>query len=245
MFNCAQVCQFGPVGHPKRVDSLQLAVSILGFNEVQSIALAKALINSFSKLDPQQKIYIDKFWEHSFVCGMVARVIAKDMQVSPDIAFMGGLIHDVGKLVMLETFGADYSTEDWMTKLSNEEMLLSELQTFSFTHDQVGGQLLKKWLFPDNLITAVAYHHHPVEATEVKVIAHVIQLADILTFYCCNQALLGDDDILTVVHRSLPEIDNGWQSIGKPLENGAIIKWFDWLLDNYEQGSNLKDAFSA
>jgi len=232
-------------GHPKRVDSLQLAVSILGFNEVQSIALAKALINSFSKLDPQQKLYIDKFWEHSFICGTIARVIAKDIQVSPDIAFMGGLIHDVGKLVMLETFAADYSTEAWMTTFSNEEMLHSELETFSFTHDQVGGQLLKKWLFPDNLITAVAYHHHPVEATEVKIIAHIIQLADLLTFYCCNQELLGDDDILTVVHRSLPEIDTGWQSIEKPLGNDAIIKWSDWLLDNYEQGSNLKDAFSA
>ncbi len=231
--------------HPKRVDSLQLAVSILGFNEVQSIALTKALINSFNKLDPKQKAYIDKFWEHSFICGMVARVIAKDLQVSPDIAFMGGLIHDVGKLVMLETFASDYSTEEWMTKLSNEEMLRSELETFSFTHDQVGGQLIKKWLFPENLVTAVAHHHRPAEAYEMKVIAHIIQLADLLTFYCCNQELLGDDDILTVVYQSLPDINTAWQNIGVSLESDELTKWFNWLLNNYEQGSNLKDAFSG
>ena len=78
-------------GRPQKVDSLKMAVTILGFNEVQRIALTKALINSFNNLGKQHKLYIDKFWLHSFVCGMVARIIAQDLQVNPDIAFMGGL----------------------------------------------------------------------------------------------------------------------------------------------------------
>jgi putative nucleotidyltransferase with HDIG domain len=232
-------------GHPKKIDTLQMAVSILGFNEVQTIALTKALMNSFGKLDEQQKLFIDKFWEHSFVCGMVARVIAKDLQMTPDVAFMGGLLHDIGKLVMLETFAADYSTENWMIKFSNQEMLDDELQMFSFTHDLVGGQLLEKWLFPENLITAVAHHHHPAEADEEKVVAHIIQLADFLSFFCCNPALLGDDDILSALHSSLPDVLSQCQGDGLPLESDAIVRWFDWLLHNFEQGSNLKEAFSV
>lgn len=81
-------------GRPKKVDSLKIAVTILGFNEVQRIALSKALINSFNKLGKQHKLFMDKFWLHSFICGMVARIIAQDLRVTPDIAFMGGLIQD-------------------------------------------------------------------------------------------------------------------------------------------------------
>ncbi len=63
-------------GRPKKVDSIKMAVSILGFNEVQRIALTKALVNSFSKIAQRHKSTIDKFWEHSFICGMTARIIA-------------------------------------------------------------------------------------------------------------------------------------------------------------------------
>jgi HD-like signal output (HDOD) protein len=59
-----------------------MAVSILGFHEVQQIALAKALINSFSKLAKNQKSTIDRFWQHSFICGSIAKVIiARDLPV--------------------------------------------------------------------------------------------------------------------------------------------------------------------
>lgn len=231
-------------GRPQKVDSLKMAVMILGFDEVQRIALTKALFNSFNKLGKQHKLSIDKFWLHSFVCGMVARIIAKDLQVNPDIAFMGGVIHDIGKLLMLETFADDYPV-DWMTNFSSKKMQHDELQMFSFTHDTVGGQLLKKWLFPENLIAAVACHHCPSEAAKEKRLAHIIQLADFLSFYCCNREALGNDDILTAVQGFLPELRSQWQDSGVPLEDDAIVGWDNWLLDNYEQGRNLKEAFST
>lgn len=221
-----------------------MAVSILGFNEVQGIALTKALINSFSKLAKQHQDFIDKFWEHSFVCGMVARVIARDLNITPETAFMGGFIHDIGKLIMLEIFAGDYEL-DWMARFSNEEILHDELQVFSFTHDIVGAELLKKWLFPEKLITAVAYHHRPDEAAEEKGFAHIVQLADFLSFYCSNLELFEEDDIFTAIDNTFPDIRSQWQSSGLPLENDAIAGWFNWLLSNYEQGCNLKDAFSG
>ncbi|WP_167496405.1 HDOD domain-containing protein [Desulfopila sp. IMCC35006] len=231
-------------GRPHRVDSIKTAVSILGFDEVQRIALAKALINSFSKVARQHKASIDKFWEHSFVCGMVARIMAKDLNISPDIAFMGGLIHDIGKLIMLETFAYDYAL-DWMLGLSTEQFHRDELHTFSFTHDRVGGHLLRKWLFPANLIAAVEAHHFPDKATAEKDVASVIQLADFLSFYCCNQTSIGKDDFLLAMHNSLPDIQSTWQSCGLDWDVDAVYRWFDWLVNNYDQGCTLKEAFSS
>ena len=145
---------------------------------------------------------------------------------------------------MLEIFADDYEL-DWMAKFSNEEMRHNELQIFSFTHDVVGGELLKKWLFPEKLITAVAYHHRPVEATEEKGSACIIQLADFLSFYCSNMELFKGDDILTAIDKTFPDIRSQWQYSGLPMENNDISGWFNWLSNNYEQGCNLKDAFSC
>ncbi len=231
-------------GRPKKVDSIKMAIAILGFAEVERIALAKALVNSFSKLPRQHKTFIDKYWEHSFLCGMIARVIAQDIHISPDIAFMGGLIHDIGKLIMLETFADDYAVE-WITKFSSEEIQHNELQMFSFTHDIVGAQLLRKWDFPENLITAVEYHHRPGEAASEKKFAAIIQFTDLLSLYFCDSKSFGDEDIVTVIHRSLPDIQSQWQSFGLILDDAAIDGWLNWLLNNYEQSSNLKEAFSA
>ena len=231
-------------GRPHKVDSIRLAVSVLGFNEVQQIALAKALINSFSKIAKQHKAHIDKFWEHSFVCAMVARLMAEGLNVAPDGAFMGGLIHDIGKLIMLETFADDYA-EDWLLASSGRDMHEEELRIFSFTHDMVGGHLLRKWLFPENLIAAVEAHHGPDKATAGKEFAALIQVADLLAYYCCNQQLLGKDDIITVIYNSLPDIQSQWQCYGLPWETDAVKGWFNWLLNNYEQGCNLKEAFSS
>lgn len=232
-------------GRPQRVDSLKMAVVILGFNEVQRIAMTKSLINSFGHLARKHKLAIDKFWHHSFVCGMAARIIASDLAFAPDIAFMGGLIHDVGKLIMLQTFEGAYLPEEWMAHFSKEEILNKELERFSFTHDMLGGALLQKWFFPKNLIAAVAYHHRPVGAAKEKSFAHIIQLADLLSFYCCNQELLGDDDIVKMVRIHLPEIDDEWQNLGLSLSAEAIASWFHWLINNHEQGSSLSEAFFA
>lgn len=232
-------------GRPQKVDSLKTAITVLGFNEVQRIALAKALVNSFDKLAKQHKLYIDRFWTHSFVCGMAAGRIAGDMGIAPDIAFMGGLIHDIGKLVMLETFSDDYAAEHWMTRFSDEEMLHDELRMFSFTHDQVGGQLLRQWHFPETLVSAVANHHRPGEVSEGKGLAGVIQLADLLSFYSCNRESLGTEDILPLVHNSLPDSNSRWQDWGLTVTDEAVQGWFAWLTDNFEQGDNLREAFSS
>jgi putative nucleotidyltransferase with HDIG domain len=232
-------------GRPKKVDTMRMAVTILGFNEVQRIALTKALLNSFSKIPRQHKPAVDRFWTHSFVAGMAARTIALDLKVAPDLAFMGGLIHDIGKLIMLETFAVDYSPEEWMTKISDEEVLSDELNMFSFTHDIVGGQLLRKWLFPDSLISAVASHHRPSEATEEKAFAHIIQLADVLSFYCCNRELPEAEDILPAIENSLPDIKDQWADTGLSYDDREIVKWFSWLLKNHNLGDSLLDAFSS
>jgi putative nucleotidyltransferase with HDIG domain len=228
-------------GRPKKIDSLTQAVAFLGFDEVQNIALSKSLINSFGDLEKKHLVYLDKFWEHSFMCGMAARHIAFDLKLRQDVAFTAGLIHDVGKLIILKSFEEDYLPQKWMTELSNEENLYNELQLFSCTHDIVGGQLLEKWLFPENLIIAVAYHHRPGSAFKEAKFAYIVQLADILSFYSCNPEKLSEESIMTCILKTLPEIEEKWLAAGLNFTDEAIENWYEWLLLNREEGNSIRD----
>jgi hypothetical protein len=57
--------------------------------------------------------------------------------------------------------------------------------------------------------------------------------------------LLWEEDILTFIYTSLPDIQSHWQSFGVPLKDEAITGWFDWLATNHKHGSRLNDAFAA
>ncbi len=228
-------------GRPKKVDSLTQAVAFLGFDEVQNIALSKSLINSFGDFEKKHLAYLDKFWEHSFMCGMAARHIAHDLKLRQDVAFTSGLIHDIGKLIILRSFEEEYLPQKWMTELSNEEILHDELQLFSFTHDMVGGQLLEKWLFPENLITAVAYHHRPGSTFKEAKFAYIVQLADILSFYSCNPEQLNEDNIMSCILKALPEIEKKWLTAGLNFSAEAVENWYGWLLLNHEEGNSIRD----
>ena len=232
-------------GRPRKAGSLKTAVIILGFNEVRKIAVTKALINSFGKLPDKQNPFMDRFWSHSFLCGLAAVIIARDLQIDADTAFMAGLIHDAGKLVMLQTFVDDYTLEPWMTTYSSREVLQEELQAYSFTHDAVGGQLLEKWLFPENLVTAVAYHHRPGQAVVEQGFAYIVQLADILSFYCCSQEPPEEIDIVTTTFDALPDIRDGWRNVGWTLQDEAITGWFHLLAANRHEGHDLMEAFTG
>lgn len=228
-------------GRPKKVGSLTQAVAFLGFDEVQNIALSKALINSFDDFDKRHHPYLDKFWEHSFMCGMAARHIADDLKLRQDVAFTSGLIHDVGKLLILKSFGDDYLSQKWMGELSTEENLHQELQLFSFTHDMIGGQLLEKWLFPEVLLTAVAYHHRPGETGKDPKYAYIVQLADVLSFFSCNPDRLNGDNILSATVTVLPGIEKKWQVLGLNVSDEAVENWYEWLLLNREEGNSIRD----
>lgn len=228
-------------GRPEKVDSLTKAIAFLGFDEVKNIALSKALLNSFGELEKRHQASLEKYWEHSFLCGMAARHIAYDLGLRQDVAFTAGLIHDIGKLVMLRSFEDEYDSHKWLTEFSSEENLENELRVFSFTHDMVGAQLLQKWNFPENLITAVAYHHYPTETNRDLRYAHIVQLANLLAICSCNPELLDDGHINSRIQKALPELKNRWINQGLSWQESNNDNWYQWLVLNREEGNSIRE----
>lgn len=143
-------------GCQRQTQTLPGAIMLMGFNTLKSIVVVAYLKDVFKPVGLMEKM----LWEHAFGAGLAARVIAVDIrQVNPEEAFLAGLMHDIGKLIMYNQDKAKF--QKVVERYYNEEVWFEEAEkeVYPFTHADVGGCVLKKWNFPDVLVEAVTQHH--------------------------------------------------------------------------------------
>ncbi len=169
-------------GFSRKISTLQHAVTILGFEDIRNMVISTVAFESFKNIKQNDKFELSKFWRHSFYCGLAAKIIAVDLKSSSNELFVAGLIHDIGKLVMYIAFPVEFlKLVDMMSPIKLKYTVFeAEKNVFEMIHDEVGMKLLKKWLFPEGLITAVGFHHHPLEADKKSPFPIIVHVADIL-----------------------------------------------------------------
>ena len=150
-------------GIPRRVTSPSQAVALLGLDTVSGLVLSAGV---FSQFDYERlgQFSVDELINHSLQVASHARNIAgrqsKDATLVND-AFVAGLLHDIGKLVLASNFPRQYTlamsaAADW-----GHSLCAAERETFGADHAEVGAYILDLWGLPTPLIEAVAYHHDP------------------------------------------------------------------------------------
>ncbi|GAX61096.1 metal dependent phosphohydrolase [Candidatus Scalindua japonica] len=170
-------------GLTREISSLQHAVTVLGFKEIRNLVISTVAFDSFKNIKQGGRFDINKFWKHSFYCALAAKAIAVDLKIKSNELFVAGLVHDIGKLAMFITFPSEFMMQlEIMSPLKIKYTAFEgEKDVFGMTHDEVGMRLLKKWMFPESLINAVGYHHHPQEADNKSHFPIIVHVADILT----------------------------------------------------------------
>ena len=168
-------------GFPRRISSMTHAVVILGFNTVRNIALSAFVFDAF---DTRALPFGHRnFWIHSVGVGVAADALAvrAGMPLSDD-AFVGGLLHDVGKVVMHQYLAADFAAV--LARVGREDItfLEAEIAEGRPGHAEVGALLMENWKLPERLVAILRYHHRPAEAPDAhRQIAAVAHVADVLT----------------------------------------------------------------
>jgi HD-like signal output (HDOD) protein len=146
------------------VTTVQHAVALLGFSEVKNVTLGLKLMETYAHMEAPD-LDRDRFWEHSLACGICARRLARDVPgIQPDEAFLGGLLHDMGKL-LLDTYLGDQWREA-MQRARKERIspLDAERDVIGLPHTVVGGLLAKHWGIPPVHRVAIEHHHALPEA---------------------------------------------------------------------------------
>ncbi len=167
------------------VSSLSRAVILLGFNTIKNIALSAALSSGMKVADSFRWFDNEAFWAHCLACGLASRDLAHARGVSmreSDEYFVGGLLHDIGKVVVLKEYAADCEELYDPDYKPDTPKYLLEKEAFGLDHAELGGKMATSWKFPPSLAGAIAWHHEPMQAPE-----EARKLA--LTVYLANQVV--------------------------------------------------------
>lgn len=196
-------------GFPQKINTISRAVGIIGFEALRNLVFSSSVINMF-KSQGSEIFKPAEFWKHSVGTALAAKELARHLgEKQVEEFFVGGLIHDIGKLVHEEYFGDGFRQA--CSLALRKEMLLrqAEQEVLHFTHDQTGGLLLTQWNLPPKVIAMTRYHHEPAEAREYQREAGIIHLADIL----CRAKGLGSGG-----DNRMPLLDQAtWNSLGLTL----------------------------
>jgi HD-like signal output (HDOD) protein len=171
-------------GFSRRIDTVSRAVAVIGTSELYNLVVAVSAITSFSRI-PNFIINIDTFWRHGIYCGIMARELARRCKVlHPERLFVGGVLHDIGSLIIYNR--APEAIKNLLLAAQGNESILHglELKAFGFSHADLGGLLLDRWLLPNELIGAVRHHHAPGSAEGSTLEASILHVADAMANHC-------------------------------------------------------------
>lgn len=148
-------------GFPSKIETVSRAVAIIGTKELSTLALGIAAVQYFTDISPE---YIDmkNFWRHSIACGVYARLLASEkLGVSEERLFVAGLLHDIGKLILLRQAPRQARQALEYAFSHRVPLAMAEREILGFDHAQLGAALLQEWKIPSSLETCVRFHHSP------------------------------------------------------------------------------------
>jgi HD-like signal output (HDOD) protein/ActR/RegA family two-component response regulator len=144
------------------VSSVGKAVSCLGLETIKSLVLS---VDAFTPCEPGQFEHeMDVLWKHSLDTAFGASMIASSENAEKEVtdaAFAAGLLHDVGKFVLVWFFGPQYTQAVRKAQEENIEIRDAEKQIFEASHDKVGAYLAGLWALPERIVEAISWHHCP------------------------------------------------------------------------------------
>lgn len=165
-------------GFNSRIDTIERAVTAIGVRDLYNLVLAITAVRSFSGVNTGL-VSMEAFWRHSVLCALVSRELAKYLQLpGPERFFVTGLLHDVGLLVMYSQLDEHVAAMREVLERNQRSLHTEEIERFGFSHACVAAEILTQWELPENMRSAVRFHHAPSDASPVSQEAALIHLAD-------------------------------------------------------------------
>lgn len=151
-------------GLSRQVDTVEKAVTILGFNTVKSLALTVSVFAFFDSTD-RDLFDLKDLWLHSMGCAVAAKTLIHQTEKSlEEQAFICGILHDIGKIAIAHI--APDELREILGKVRDTKARQSDVEqeVLGLTHQKIGALLAKRWNFPEEYRLVIKSHHGPFTA---------------------------------------------------------------------------------
>lgn len=141
--------------------TIEQACSALGMLRTRSVVLQTSLMQNYASIQAQG-FDLEKFWRHGSLTGEACRALALECgsaRIGADMAYTCGLMHDIGIVVMLDSFPTAYLEATERSRSTSIPMEHAETLIFGFHHSEVGAALAQNWRFPNEIVMAIRWHH--------------------------------------------------------------------------------------
>jgi putative nucleotidyltransferase with HDIG domain len=187
-----------------KVTTIQQAITFLGFQTTRNLITAAAITGCF----PSGRCvgFHDKgFWRHSIATAACARALARRMRFNQDIAFTAGLLHDIGRLVLVTGHPDAYAQVVAWHAQHGGDWQDAEQAVLGIDHVDAGVALADHWNFSSTMRQAIAYHHAP-DIHGAGFLATIVHVANAIVHAL---DLAGEDDEL------VPRVSSvAWDAMG-------------------------------
>jgi putative nucleotidyltransferase with HDIG domain len=168
-------------GFKNRVSSLRHAVTLLGYGTVQNAVVTVSVIDALKMKTNLKGFDISTFWSHAIGVAVMCRHLAARTKLAPaEEAFTAGLLHDIGKVVLVNNFPEIFVRILETMQASQETFFEAEKRIDSCPHTLIGSHLARKWMLPDMLGQTIKYHHEVTDREQGFQMASLVRVADTL-----------------------------------------------------------------
>jgi putative nucleotidyltransferase with HDIG domain len=165
-------------GLMRQICTVQEAIVVLGLSSVRTLVTAAAIIGQFPAR-ARRDHDLHAFWQHSIGVACCAKVLCARVGQSQDTAFVCGLLHDIGRLVLVHYYPLEYAqVEDYCVR-EDVSRLEAERAVLGLDHAAIGAALVAHWNFPPQIQQVVA-GHHLIEAAAASVLTSLTHVADVI-----------------------------------------------------------------
>ncbi|MBD3218217.1 MAG: HDOD domain-containing protein [candidate division Zixibacteria bacterium] len=179
-------------GIRNEITSVKQAIITIGLEAIRSLVLSTSVFDAF-KTNPEFAQQQDQFWRHSLAvasaCRVIARRVSADWIQDTDKVFSAGMLHDIGKLVLLAYFPYEWEKIKKQMKDSQAKPTEVEKQILGYTHTDLGAALADRWNLPEVLHDAIAFHHKPLESPLKDSLAPLVFCGNFLSDMLLEQEL--------------------------------------------------------
>ncbi len=182
----------------RKIRTIEQAIILIGLKETRRIVHLANMMSLFQNA-ALVRFDVKEIWKHSLVVGLIAKSLARrfGQKRLVEDAFLTGVMHDIGKLAMINLHGERY--ENVITDVLNHGMTFAqaEIKEFGISHDRASAYLIEKWNLPAFLAETFYMHHADTDLGDNRLLSRILKAADDLS-YRISISILPDYPKLSV-----------------------------------------------